>query len=415
MSTQTWIANAAAVAQVTTLTPASPAVGDTFKVTCNGKVVSYVTAAGTVADVCNGLATSLANCVYAEFKEFTPQNTGTTITLTGNTAGKPFTVSTSVTTSGSATFGSATPTAATGPNDWANGANWSTGSVPANGDDVYFNSGNAPCLYNLAQSGVTLNSLNVLQAYAGTIGLPLQNAAGYNEYRTLELQVSATTMNIGQGTTGNGSGRLKFNVGTNACTLNVYNTGQPLEPGIPALTWKGTSGSNVVNINKGNVGIAPPCFPGSVASVATLRTGYVTNQNGDVNLICGPGCTLAAVTQNGGVVVLNSTVTTLTVYAATCTVNGSGQVATLNCYGGTTYYNSTGALGATAVHLYETGLLDFSQDQQAKTVSTVLQRYTDTSGVNDPFKVVASLAIANQGCQDLTKLNIGENVTLTRT
>ena len=71
-------------------------------------------------------------------------------------------------------------------------------------------------------------------------------------------------------------------------------------------------------------------------------------------------------------------------------------------------------MGATAVHLYETGLLDFSQDQQAKTVSTVLQRYTDTSGVNDPFKVVASLAIANQGCQDLTKLNIGENVTLTR-
>lgn len=414
MSTQIWIGNAAAVAQITTLTPASPSANDTFTVKCNGKGVSYSTTAGTLADVCNGLATALANSTYKEFKEFTPQNTGTTITLTGTTAGYPFTVSVSVTTSGSATFSAATGTAATGPNFWDNGANWSTGSPPAGGDDAYFNSGSVPCLYNLAQSSTTLNSLTVLQAYAGTIGLPLTNPAGYSEYRTLELQISATTMNIGQGTTGNGSGRLKFNVGSAACTLNVFNTGQPLEQGIPAVTWKGSSASNVVNINKGTVGIAPPCFPGSTATVATLRTGYVTNQNGDVNLVCGPGCTLTNVTQNGGVVVLNSAVTTLTVYAATCTVNGSGAVATLNCYGGTTYYNSTGALGGTAVNLYETGLLDFSQDQQTKTVSTTIQRYTDASGVNDPFKVVSSLAIANKGCQDLTKLNIGENATLTR-
>ena len=75
---------------------------------------------------------------------------------------------------------------------------------------------------------------------------------------------------------------------------------------------------------------------------------------------------LAEAPQNGGIVVLNSAVTTLTVYAATCTINGSGAVATLNCYGGTTYYNSTGALGGTAVALYESGVLDFSQDQQAK-------------------------------------------------
>ena len=151
MSTQIWIANAAAVAQVTTLVPATPSIGDTFKVTCNGKSVSYVTAAGTLADVANGLATALANCVYPEFKEFTPQKTGTAITLTGTSAGRPFAVSTSVTTSGTATFTSSTPTPATGPSDWANGANWSSGSAPASGDDVYFNSGSVPCLYNLAQ------------------------------------------------------------------------------------------------------------------------------------------------------------------------------------------------------------------------------------------------------------------------
>jgi hypothetical protein len=35
MATQRWLGNAAPVTQVTTLTPASPSVNDTFTVTCN--------------------------------------------------------------------------------------------------------------------------------------------------------------------------------------------------------------------------------------------------------------------------------------------------------------------------------------------------------------------------------------------
>jgi hypothetical protein len=59
MATQTWLGNAAAVAQVSVLTPASPSVNDTFTVTCNSKAVSYQTAVGTVADVCNGVANAI--------------------------------------------------------------------------------------------------------------------------------------------------------------------------------------------------------------------------------------------------------------------------------------------------------------------------------------------------------------------
>ena len=96
-----------------------------------------------------------------------------------------------------------------------------------------------------------------------------------------------------------------------------------------------------------------------------------------MNLVCGHQQAHpfnGEIDKNGGVVVLQCAVGSLTVFAATCNINGTGSVATLNCYGGTTYYNSTGALGGTAVHLYETALLDFSQDQQAKTVSTSIQR-----------------------------------------
>ena len=101
MASQTWLGNAAPVAQVTVLTPVSPSVNDTFTVTCNSKAVFYQTAVGPVADVCNGVANALANATFAEFKEFEATNTGTTIQLAGQTAGLPLVGSLSVTTSGS--------------------------------------------------------------------------------------------------------------------------------------------------------------------------------------------------------------------------------------------------------------------------------------------------------------------------
>jgi hypothetical protein len=415
VATQRWLGNAAPVTQVTTLTPASPSVNDTFTVTCNSKSISYQTAVGTVADVCNGLANAINNNVgnYAEFKEFTAQNNAnTTIVLTGNTPGLPFTVSVSVTTSGSATFSQTATTAATGPNDFANGANWSTGSAPAGGDDVYFDAGSVPCLYGLSQASITLNSLSVYAAYTGTIGLPLYATAGYRQYRTLELTISATTVNIGQQVTpgvGAGSGRIKLNVGSNACTLNVFGTGQAADAGIPALLWRGTSSSNNVNINKGSVGLA--FNPGDTATVATLNIGYVTNQQSDVQLVCGSGCTLTTVVKQGGTAVLNAGSTTVSNYAGTLTAQ-AGAVTTLNCYGGTTVANTTGTI--TTINYYDNAILDFSQDQRPKTVTNTINVYSQSPQILDPFKVVSSLALSLNGTDDLSKLSVGEKLTLTR-
>jgi hypothetical protein len=412
MTTKIWSGNAASVMQVTTLTPASPSANDTFKVTVNNKLVSYQTATGTVADVCNGLATALANSTYAEFKEFVPQSTGSTITLTGVTAGVPFTATTSVTTSGSATFTASVTVSCTGPNFWDNAANWSTNSVPASGDDVVFNSGNVACLYNLTQTAVTLQSLTLYQGYTGTIGLPLYNNKGYYEYRATELAVSATTINVGQ-LTGQGSGRIKLNVGSNACTLNIYSTGQPLEQGYPSLSWRGTSGGNVVNANKGQIGIA--FFPGQTASVNNLNVGYVSNVAGDVQLTVGAGATLTTVTQNGGNVTLYGGMTTLLAAAGTCTVYGTGAVSNLTVnQSGSVTWNSTGTIGGNPI-VADKGALDFSKDQQAKTVTNPIQKFGDASQLLDPYQVVASLAVILEQSNDLSGLELGENLTLTRT
>jgi hypothetical protein len=410
MSTKTWLGNAAPVAQVTTLTPAAPSVNDTFTLTCNSKAVSYQTSAGTVADVCNGLANAIANAPFAEFREFQPTNAGSTIVLSGLTAGLPFLVSFTVTTSGSATASQATGTAATGPNDWANGANWSTGSAPANGDDVYISTGSVPILYGLAQSSVTLDSINVSQAFTGTIGLPTYSNKGYREYRTAELQIGATTVNVGQGGTGSGSGRMKLNTGTATGTINVYGTGQPADLGNPSFIWHGTNSGNVVNLTRANMGVA--FFPGDTAEIATLRIGFVANQNSDVILTCGVGCTLGTLDMNGGTVSINNGATTATVSAGTLTVLGTAGVTTLTVDGGDVVYNSTGTLGTPIVS--EAGTLDFSQDPRPKTVTNPIQLYGNNASLLDPNQVVGSLVVDMEQSANLTSIALGTNIKLTR-
>jgi trimeric autotransporter adhesin len=245
----------------------------------------------------------------------------------------------------------------------------------------------------------------VSQAFTGTIGLPTYSNKGYREYRTAELQIGATTVNVGQGGTGSGSGRLKLNTGTAASTINVYGTGQPADLGNPSFIWHGTNSGNVVNLTRANMGVA--FFPGDTATVATLRTGYVANQNGDVQLVCGSGCTLTTIVMDGGTAAINSGATTITNYAGVLTV-WAGAITTLNVYG-TVYFNTTGTLGT--LNLY--GTFDTSQDQQAKTITNTVAAYQG-SVLNDPYKVIGSLVVKCNGFDDLSNLGLGENVTLSR-
>jgi hypothetical protein len=64
--------------------------------------------------------------------------------------------------------------------------------------------------------------------------------------------------------------------------------------------------------------------------------------------------------------------------------------------------------------VYEPGTLDFSQDQRAKTVTNTIEVYGNGATLNDPFKVVGSLAVGLNAVTTLANMNIGENLTLTR-
>ena len=394
MATLRWLGHAPAVAQVSTVQITAYDVATTYKLTVNGKVISVI-AQGSVNATASGLVTAwnaLSASTYPEFDEVTATSATDTVTLTADLAGRPFTVTSSVS-GGAGTIGAvATPTASAGPNDWSTATNWSGGVIPG-ADTVYIEDSAVSILYGLDQSGVTVTALHVPANFTGQIGLPERNQRGYTEYRDTHLKVSVTTLNIGIGP-GAGSGRIKINTGTNVCTCNVERTGQTLEPGVPSFCWKGVHASNALNVQRGYVGVA--FFGLDAATLPTLRVGHTGNPGGDSQVFCGSGSTLTTINQLAGVLEVNSAVTTLTIRGGVCTVRGSGAVTTLelgvteprNPTTALCNYNSTGT--TTTANVRMGGTLDFSQNMGVKTF-TATNMFVG-GRVRDPFRVVTFTA-----------------------
>ena len=375
MATKRWIGGALAVAQVDTLTVGGTIeAGDKFNITINNKTLS-VSAANTDADdVAAQIATAWAaldSTYYPEFAEITAAAVGSggQLTLTANTPGVPFTATVETTESDdiaadSQTFGTATTTSSAGPNHWDSAGNWSGNSVPVDTDDVYFENSSISVLYGLSQGSLDLASLHIKQSFTGQIGLPQHNGS-YSEYRTDYLTLgTATVLEIGEGE-GTGSSQIKIDVGSNQCTATIHNSGNPATAGLEAIILKGTHSSNAVQVKKGSVGIA--VFAGESATVATLKVGYVDNQDADAIVRCGSGTTLTTIVKSGGQLTISSNVTTLTQDAGTTTINGAATLGTLNLDGGTLKYLSTGTL--TTAKIGDGGVLDFRADLDSRTVT----------------------------------------------
>jgi len=348
-----------------------------------------------------------------------------TLTLTHDTKGVPFfaglTVETTETggeAADSQTFskgGSAT-TAASGKHHFDAAANWSGAAVPVDGDDIVFANSDVSCLYGLGQSSVTPASITIDQSYTGEIGLPERNGTGsgsYDEYRDTYLQLGDTSdatdiqVTIGNGT-GSGSGRIKLNTGDSEASLKIYNTGNALENGIPALLWKGTDSSNTVELYRGSLGIA--ALPGESATVSSLSVGFIENELGDATLEIGDGVTLTTVDMSGGSVACNSAFTTLNMTNGELT-HRDGAVTTMNIDGGTVYYESTGTL--TTGNVGGGGVLDFRRNMGARTVTNC--SLYENGSLFDPQKTVAwsnGIDITRASIPEVT-IDIGSHFTLT--
>lgn len=412
MATQIWRGDAVAVAQVTTATPANVEIGDVFTLTINGKSVSFTATAATVANVTAGLTTAWNNSTIPEFAEVTASDQTTHVRLTADTAGTPFTVSSSTTDGGGAntqTLTMSTTTASAGPFHWDTASNWSTGTVPTTGDVVFLPPGTSAILYGLDASYVALSSLTVARGYTQPIGLPYIHSGQYVEYRERYLKVGPATITIGfddaslSGAGASGINRCQIDTGSVQTTLQVLYAGQGINQE-GAVIWKGTHASNVVQVQRGAFSAAP--MKGETATISVLRVGSVGGGSSDAIAALGPGVTLGLVQQRDGVLIVANGATTITKTGGE-TIVVAGAVTTAHVWNGNYRQQGTGTI--TTLNVGSTGLFDVSRALVASTVTTA--NVYKGGRILDPNGVVTwTNPIAIKGC-DLTdvSLDLGDN------
>lgn len=400
MADNIWVAKQKKTAQVNTITPASVTVGNTFTVTINGKSVTVTATAATVANVTGLLETALQASTEPEFQEITWNDETTHVSATAVTLGKPFTqTSSSATGSGSAGHSNvtATTTANTSPSDVNDAANWSAGTTPATGEDVYINGDvQTPLLYNLGSlSAQTLASLNI-HRNAPQIGLADVDPDGtaYTQYRPLYFAIGATICRIGYGA-GNGCGMVKINFGSVQTTTTIYGTGSPIESNRQAVTLKGTHASNVLIQNDGTAGVA--VVGGDLSTFATVHLGQ-SQGGGQPTLELGAGCTLTTINQNNGNLQIASALTTLNAKAGTTKITRAGAITTINQSGGLVNHLGTGTVGTWSL---TGGTADLGDAGPAITVS-VCKLFGNCSWFDKGYRGSYSAGLALQGGAKLT-------------
>ncbi len=304
-----------------------------------------------------------------------------------------------------------TTTPNSGPNCWDVAANWNTNTVPVNSDTPYIADSDIDILYGLDQSAVTVSELHIEQTFTGTIGLPRINTDGgtgssYFEYRETYLKIGATELFIGE-KEGDGSERIKINLGSVQSTVLITNSGESPDGNTPPILLLGTHASNVININRGELGVA--YYPTETATVATLRQAFFDDATDDTTVYLGAGVTVTNITKTGGVLDINSGTTSFQQTAGTTTIH-DGAHTVLNILAGLVNYNSTGTLAA--ANLSGDAVLIFDQDARPKDV-TVINKYSDDSEIYDESGSIASPVIQLHNCGDMSTLFMGKDFKLT--
>lgn len=355
MATIYWTGNAHSVKQINTITVAGTwAAADTVTLTINGKdlVVTCGSTTTTTATVAAAIKEAWASATrldgsssssnatsnfggqeFGEFREVTATVSGSVVTLTANTAGKPFTLSVAETAAGSATL--ATAQANTGKWNWDNGDNWSGGSVPTNDDVVVFKDSDVSCRYGLPNASLEV-TIEQWMSYTGEVGLPAINvddpSYSYYEYRQryVRLDDAGTGTNIahrfGLGKDGNGCRLFNLKHSTVKCSPVVYNTAAPLpsRTGTKALNICCTANTSTLNILGGSVDFSSQ--DSGTSAFVTLK-----HSGGDSRGVTAIYTTAGAVEVSGG----------------TCLIGGSGAINEVKVSGGALRLeNQTGTISS---------------------------------------------------------------------
>jgi hypothetical protein len=408
-----WAPNQAAVAQVETYTFSNPnSIGNTYNATINGKTVTYMSVSGdTAATVASALVSllTLSTGITPELTEITFTNPSNgVIVATAATPGTPFanvpsTTAGLVLSTGNGLVNGITTVhtqANQSPSDVNDAQNWLRVTAPApgvrqlpqNNDDMVVANSSVPLLWNLDQlAAIQLNTYTRWQSFTGTIGLPENNPNGYTEWRATYIKfvgpqgsvpAGGLVMVLGQGNTGSGPSRERYNVGSQMTTLNILAAGQAVDE--YGVRFLGVHTLNTFTL-MGGVSLGIAMLPGEVAQLSSSTV------DGSATLGIGQGVTWtsgAALTMYGGQTILNSAPATLSLS------NGAQAVITRDTLTWTTVSAQGGSslsflAGGTITTLTMTtsSTLDKSQDARALTITNSTLD-GDTCFINDPLNAI---------------------------
>lgn len=408
MAVVKWKGGAQAVAQVTTITFSAYTSGQTYTVVINGKSVSYTAAASTAADVSSGLQAAIAASGGAEFSTMTASGT-TSLILTSNNPGEPTTITASAT--GGITATVTATTAATGPNHFNNANNWIGGALPSAGDDLVFEDSSYGVLYALEDT-TNYGDITIDSTFTGEIGLPVQNAAGYREYRPRFLKLgdgtSSYALTVGLGT-GRQPPRVFIDANAADVAAKIYNSGQGISDEMPVII-RNTGGASTLDVYSGKVHVDAD----SSGSLTTLRITPADGGTNNVYVLIDETVAAGAIIQTGGTLEVRGSASSIDasnnaqarfVLAAACPVI---VVAT----GGTVYWESTAGV-TTSINVHAGGSIDFARNVSTKTVAAAVLYAGGT--IKDPSGIVTwTTGVDLLGCsiQDVT-LDLGRSRTIT--
>lgn len=328
MATPRWLGTAANITQVDTITVANTwAAGDTATITIGGgDIVCTAGSSDTTGDVAalisaainaSSSSTDTAAGSYniggqeiSEFTEVTASVSGSVVSVTANTAGKPFIMSVSESTAGSGTATETTATAATGRNHADNADNWNTGSVPVDGDTIYIDNGSVDILYGI-DLDIEPVAVYITAGYTGRIGLPYVNSDNasqtYAEYRDRHMTFGdsagsdTSRLVIGNGT-GTGSPRINIDWNNSLENCIVYSTGTAEAGQEAAVNLLIDAATNCKMFVRSGTVMLGDSYAGN-GLVAELHVGLTGGSNTAATVIMAEGSSMTgseAVTVNSG-------------------------------------------------------------------------------------------------------------------
>ena len=378
MSTRIWKGGTAAVAQVDTLTVGGTVeADDVFNIILTGEdgttthTLAVVAGSTTIATVCTTIRDAFNAETDALFTPITASATATTVVLTADVAGVPFTCTVTTTEDGGGgadqqTFVRTVGTANASTTCFKAAANWVGGVAPVDGDAINIP---ATATYGIAGTDATAAGTVDFIGFTSELG-----RTGNTGDSTTPLKISLK----------NGTTYYDLNWATTSGQhfLSITNYGDLFITGAPSSPGEGEYGLNIKATTDATSATSGRVF---VACTSNQSIGLAANagETGEFN----------AVTVTGGEVTIGSSVTdynaaastTITVYGgsvtnysamATVTNRGgkfygeTGAIATVNTYtGGTSYMN--GPVTWTACNIYDSGVVDCRTSFQDRTITTL--------------------------------------------